>query len=85
MPKKWHKLLKWLEIKKIIINDVFPFTVATDIINDHDLQTINECRLRHDWLKWKEAMQVELTSLVKCEVFRLIVITTEVFKPIGYK
>ena len=36
---------------KIIINDVFAFTVVTDITNDHDPQTINECRLRHDWLK----------------------------------
>ena len=34
--------------KKNIINDVFAFTVATDIVNDHNLSTIDECRLRHD-------------------------------------
>lgn len=49
MSKKWHKPLKWLKInKKIIINDVFAFTVVTDIVNDHNLSTIDECRLRHD-------------------------------------
>ena len=35
---------------EVIINDVFAFTVAIDIVNDHDLQIIDECRLRHDWL-----------------------------------
>ena len=44
---------KVTEDKEIIINDMFAFTVATDIVNDHDTQTINECRLTHDWLKWK--------------------------------
>ena len=34
--------------KGIIINDVFVFIVATNIVNDHDPQTIDECRLRHD-------------------------------------
>ena len=48
---------------------MFTFKVATDIITDHDPLTIDECRLRHDWLKWKEAIQAELTSLAKREVF----------------
>lgn len=30
--------------KEIIINDVIVFIVATDIANDRDLQTIDECR-----------------------------------------
>lgn len=37
--------------KEIIINNVFAFIVAIDIINDHDPQTIDEYRLRRDWLK----------------------------------
>ena len=31
--------------KGIIINDVFAFTVDTKIVNDHDPQTIDECRV----------------------------------------
>lgn len=34
--------------KEIIINDVFVFIVITNIINYHDLQTIDECLLRYD-------------------------------------
>ena len=45
--------LKVIGDKEIIINDMFAFTVATDIVNDHDLQTIDKYRLKHDWLKWK--------------------------------
>ena len=70
---------------KIIINDVFAFTIATDIINDPDPQTIDECRLRHDWLKWKEVIQVELTFLAKREVFGPVVQTPKDVKPVGYK
>ena len=33
---------------EIIINDVFVFIVATDIVNNHDPQTIDKYRLRHD-------------------------------------
>ena len=65
--------LEVTEDKKIIINDMFAFTVTIDIVNDHDPQTIDECRLRHDWLKWKEAIQAELTSLAKREVFGPVV------------
>lgn len=61
--------LKVVGNKEIIINNVFVFTIATDIVNDHNLQTIDECRLMHDLFKWKEAIQVKLTSLAKREVF----------------
>ena len=71
--------------KGIIINDVFAFAVAIDIVNDHDLQTIDKCRLMHDWLKWKKAIQTQLTSLAKHGVFKYIVKTLEDVKPVGYK
>lgn len=41
-----HKLLK--RHKKIIINDVLAFTIPIDIINNHNLQSIDEYRQRHD-------------------------------------
>ena len=45
--------LKVIGDKEIIINDMFAFTVAIDIVNDYDPQTIDEYRLKYDWLKWK--------------------------------
>ena len=51
-----------------MINNIFTFQVALDIIrNDEDpeSQNVEECRNRNDWSKWKEAMQVELNSLMK--------------------
>lgn len=45
------------------------FTIAIDIIKDQDPQSIDECRLRYYWFKWKEAIEIELTSLAKINVF----------------
>ena len=62
--------------------------MALDIIrNDEDPkpQNVEECRNRNDWPKWKEAMQVELNSLMKREVFRPIVQTPKGKKSILYK
>lgn len=65
--------LKVARNKEIIINNVFVFIVATDIVNYHNLQIIDECRLIHDLFKWKEAIHAKLISLAKCEVFGPIV------------
>ena len=62
--------------------------MATDIINndeDQEPQNIDECRRRNDWLKWKEAIQIELKSLAKREVFGPVVQTPKDIKPIGYR
>ena len=59
-----------------------------DIIsNDKDQkpQNMNECRRQNDWLKWKEAIQIELKSLAKREVFGLVVQTPKDIKPFGYR
>ena len=71
-----------------MINNIFPFQVALDIIrNDEYLkpQNVEECRNRNDWPKWKEAMQAKLNSLTKREVFGPIVQTPKGIKPVGYK
>ena len=71
------------------INDIFIYHVATDIEintdNDPEPRSIDECRQRNDWPKWKEAIQVELNSLSKREVFGPIVPTPEGIKPVGHK
>ncbi|RVW57562.1 Retrovirus-related Pol polyprotein from transposon RE1 [Vitis vinifera] len=42
-------------------------------------------RSQNDWPKWKEAIQAELNSLTKREVFGPVVQTLEDVKPVGYK
>ena len=43
-----------------LVNNAFSFQVAKGIMQnneDQEPQTVNECRIRHDWEKWKEAIQ----------------------------
>ena len=79
--KKWDR-------NNIVINNIFAFQVASDIIRnyeDHKPRTVEECRHRNDCPKWKEAMQTELNSLTKREVFRPVVQIPKDVKPFGYK
>ena len=46
---------------------------------------MEEYRHRNDLPKWKEAMQAELNSLMRREVFRPVVQKPKGVKPIGYK
>lgn len=46
--------------------------------------SINECRCRHDWPKWKEAIDAELRSLEKRKVFEPILHTPEDVQSLGY-
>ena len=74
---------------KIIVDNVFSFKVAIDITGSNDLelepQSIKECQCRNDWPMWLKAIQAELNSLEKCEVFGPVVQTPEGVVPIGYK
>ena len=77
-----------LERDKIIIDDVFIFKVAFGITRSDDEfepQTVEECRHRNDWSMWKEAIQTELNSLAKHEVFGLVVHTPKGVILVGYK
>ena len=82
-----HNREKW-DRNKVIINNIFAFHMALDIIrNDEnpEPQNVEECRNINDWLKWKEAMQIELNSLMKRDIFRLVVQTPKGVKPVEYK
>ena len=81
---------------KIIVNDVFSFNVALGITRSNDgnitrsneeiePQSVEECRRRKDWSKWKEAIQAELSSLAKRQVFGPVVQTPEGVQPVGCK
>ncbi|KAL0292007.1 UNVERIFIED_CONTAM: Retrovirus-related Pol polyprotein from transposon TNT 1-94 [Sesamum calycinum] len=73
--------------KEIKINDIFAYSVAVEIMDedDNDPQTMEECQHRNDWKSWKKAIQDELDSLNKREVFGPIIPTPKGVKPVGYK
>ena len=76
------------DCNEIIVDNVFAYKIALNVINesqDHKPKSIKECRQRQDWPKCKNAIDVELSSLVKREVFGLIVQTPKDVKPVGYK
>ena len=71
-----------------MVDYVFAYNVATNIMQDnedHEPQSVIECRQRNDKPKWQEAIQSELNSLAKREVFGPIVQTPNGIKPVGYK
>ena len=74
---------------KIVVNKIFSYKAALDIArsndNEYELQTIDECWRRNDWPIWKEAIQAKLNSLIKREVFGLVVRTLEGVLLVGYK
>ncbi|KAM1467059.1 hypothetical protein ACFX2I_032204 [Malus domestica] len=71
----------------MIVDHAFAYTIATDIMLRDDIEphSVDECRCRTDWSSWKQAIQVELDSFVKCKVFGPIAPTPPHVKPVGYK
>jgi hypothetical protein len=49
--------------------------MVTDLLNDPDPKTMADCKQRSDWIKWKEAIETELDSLRKREVFSKVIPT----------
>jgi len=77
-----------LDRNKIVVDNIFSFKIAFDITRSNDdiePQSVEECRYRNDWSMWKEAIQAELNSLAKREVFGPVVQTPEGVSPVGYK
>ena len=70
------------------MDDIFAYVAALNIseeIEDHEPRSIYECKNRNDWPKWKEAIEAELKSLKKCQIFGHIVQTPGGIKPVGYR
>ncbi|KAL8096581.1 hypothetical protein AgCh_037515 [Apium graveolens] len=69
----------------IEVDDVYAFSVTSDIImnSDPEPQSMEECRHRDDWPKWKIAIQEELQSLRKRNVFGPAVQTPAGVVPVG--
>ena len=77
-----------LNRSEIKVDNAFAYNVALEIMQDsEDLEprSVEDCRHRSDWPKWQEAIQSELNSLAKREVFGPVVQTSNGVRPIGYK
>ena len=49
---------------------MFAFSMAHEIMHDdYEPRSIIKCRQRQDWPKWEKAIQAELSSLTKRDVF----------------
>ncbi|KAM0990114.1 hypothetical protein ACFX2C_008676 [Malus domestica] len=72
---------------EIIIDDMFAFAIATEIILSDDIEprSVDECRQRQDWPKWKDVIQAELNSLERRSVFGPVVQTPPGVNLVGYK
>nr|GEZ25843.1 putative copia-like polyprotein [Tanacetum cinerariifolium] len=83
-----HSKISLDHIKIEIIDDKFCYNVAYDIMNGNDdpkPTAVIECQSRHECNKWKEAMQAKLNLLNKRKVFRRIVLSPRVMKPVRYR
>lgn len=72
----------------MLIDDAFVFKVATQINkgnDDEEPRSIDKCRQRDDWPKWRDAIQAGLNSLDKRGVFEPIEPTLEDVKSVGSK
>jgi hypothetical protein len=61
--------------KTTIVDINFSSKIASDLQPDPEPKTMAECIKRSDWMKWKEAIELELCSLKKQEEFSLVIPT----------
>jgi hypothetical protein len=59
--------------------------MVPNIFNDPDPKTMAECKQRSYWIKWNEAIETELDSLRKREVFSNVIPTPPRAHPVGFK
>jgi hypothetical protein len=53
----------------IIVNSCFSTIIAEKVLANLDPKTMTKCKIRSDKNKWKEEIEVELSSLKKRKVF----------------
>jgi hypothetical protein len=69
------------------VDEIFAYTIAIELINEEDYvpKTSEECMHRNDWPKWKYALNAELDSFEKRNVFGPVILTPKNINPVGYK
>jgi hypothetical protein len=68
-----------------IVNPYFSTVIAENFLADPDPKTMEECKWRSDWNWWKEAIEAELNSIKKRNVFTDVVPTPLRIFPVGLK
>ena len=71
--------------KTTVVNSCFSSIIAGNLLIDPDPKSMVECQQRSDWNKWKEAIDLELSSLKKREVFTAVMPTPRRVHPVGFK
>jgi hypothetical protein len=71
--------------KTTIVDTDFVSMITVVIAEDPELKTMVECQKRSDWVKWKEAIETELLSLSKRQVFGPIARTPRNVTLVGFK
>jgi hypothetical protein len=71
--------------KNTVINSCFSSIIVGNLLSDPDPKYMAECQERSDWIKWKEAINSELSSLSKRKVFTSVIPTPPRIYPIGFK
>ena len=64
---------------------IFSEQIADCLQVDPEPRSIKECQKRSDWNKWKDAIDAELASLYKRDVFSAVMPTPRGILPVGYK
>nr|ABA98087.1 retrotransposon protein, putative, Ty1-copia subclass [Oryza sativa Japonica Group] len=68
-----------------IVDTNFSEQIAECLQVDPEPRSIKECQKRSDWNKWKDAIDAELASLYKRDVFSAVMPTPRGIFPVGYK
>jgi hypothetical protein len=68
-----------------IINSTFSTIIVESVLVNLDPKTMAECMKCSDWNKWKEAIEVELSSFKKRKVFTDVIPTSPRIFPVGFK
>jgi hypothetical protein len=71
--------------KTTIVDIYFASSVVETIQNDPDPKSMVECKKRSGRNKWKEAIEAELASLKKRDVFSSVIPTPPKTFPVGFK
>jgi hypothetical protein len=68
-----------------VADSYFAEKIVESLQHDPDPKSMVECMQRSDWNKWKEAIEAELASLYKREVFSTVMPTPPSIFLVGYK
>jgi hypothetical protein len=71
--------------KATVVDIYFSEQIAEILQSDPDPKSMVECKKRSDWNKWKDAIEAEIASLSKREVFLAVLPTPPSVHPVGYK